>query len=379
MAFELTELQQQIKGVAHDFAVRYLAPKAAEIDRENRFPEETVQELRRLDFMGLAYPEEWGGAGLDSETEALVVEEVTYGCAATGSILTAHYLGMDGIFLRGTDAQKEAYLRPACLGEKLAAFCLTEPDAGSDVASGSTTAVRDGDHYVLNGTKHFISQAAQADFLVAYVMTDRSRGSRGMSAFIVEQGTPGLRIGPGDDKLGIRAARTYRVVFDDCRVPAENLLGAEGEGFKIAMQVIDRGRIGIAAMGVGLAQAALDAAVGYARQRVVFGAPIAQHQGIQWMIAEMATDVEVARAITLRAARAKDRGGRISREAAIAKLFASEACRRVVHKALQIHGGMGYMKELPLERFYRDQRILEIFEGTSEVQKMVIARAVLEP
>jgi len=377
MAYELSPLQQQVRDLARDFARRYLAPKAAEIDRQSRFPKETIQELGRLQFMGLAYPEEWGGAGLDSVSEALVVEEVSYACAATASILTAHYLGIDGIFLHGSPAQKEGYLAPACRGEKLAAFCLTEPDAGSDVASGSASAVRDGDGWVLNGTKHFISNAADADFLVAYVMTDRSRGSRGMSAFIVDQGAPGLRIAPPDLKLGIRAASTHRVVFDNCRVPGDHLVGAEGSGFKIAMQVLDRGRIGIAAMGVGIAQAALDAAVGYAKSRQVFGAPLADHQGIAWMIAEMAADVEVARLVALNAAEARDRGVRISKEAAVAKLFTSEAAHRVVHKALQIHGGLGYMQDLPLERYYRDQRILEIFEGTSQVQKMVIARAVL--
>ncbi|MCL6577291.1 acyl-CoA dehydrogenase family protein [Kyrpidia sp.] len=356
--------------------MEYLAPKASEIDEQNRFPVETVRELAKLGFMGIAYPEEWGGAGADSLTEAIVVEEISYGCAATGSILTAHYLGLDGIFLYGNDEQKNTWLTPACDGRKLAAFCLTEPGAGSDVASVLTTAVLDGDEYVINGTKHFITNAAYADFLVVYAMTDRSQRNRGLSAFIVDKGTPGLSFGSGDNKMGIRAARTYEVIFDNCRVPKANRIGKEGEGFKIAMQVIDRGRIGVAAMAVGLSQAALDAAVAYAKQRVVFGHPIAEYQGIQWMIAEMAADVVTARAITYEAAELRDSGLRISKEAAIAKLFASEAAYRVVHKAVQIHGGSGYMKEYPVERFYRDQRILELFEGTSQVQKMVIARHV---
>ncbi len=377
MNFTYTEEQLGFKSAVHDYAVEVLAPRAVEIDQTNEFPVETVKELAQYDLMGIAYPEELGGVGADGVCEAIAVEEVTYGCAATGSILTGHYLGFDALYLRGTDEQKRKYLTPALKGEMLAAFCLTEPDSGSDAGASRTTAVKDGDYYVLNGSKHFITSAAYADFLTVFAMTDRSKKTRGMTAFVVEKNTPGMTIGAGDDKMGIRAARTYEVVFENCRVPAENLIGDENAGFKLAMQVIDRGRIGIAAMGVGLAQAALDAAVKYAKERVVFSNTLSHYQGIQWMLAEMATDVEAARWLTYYAADLKEKGQPFSKEAAMAKLFAAEASQRVVHKALQIHGGYGYMKEYPIERMYRDQRILEIFEGTSQIQKMVISNHLL--
>jgi len=376
--FNFTEEQQDLRKMVREFSREVLAPRAAEIDEKNEFPLDNIKKLAEIDMMGIAYPEEYGGAGADSISEAIAVEEITYGCAATGSILTAHYLGYDGIYLFGTEEQKQKYLVPACRGEKLAAFCLTEPDAGTDAGSSRATAVLDKDEYVLNGVKHFITNGAYADFMLVFAMTDRSKGNRGLSAFIVEKGTPGLIYGSGDDKMGIRGARTHEIIFENCRVTKENLVGQEGQGFKIAMTVVDRGRVGIAAMAIGLAQAALDAATSYAKERVVFGQPIANYQGIQWMLAEMATDLEAARWLTYYAASLKDTGARISKEVAMAKLFASEVCQRVVHKAVQIHGGYGYMKEYPVERFYRDQRILEIFEGTSQVQKMVISGHLLK-
>ena len=378
MDFKLTEEQADLKEILHKYAKDVLAPRAVEIDENNRFPKETIKELAEQDLMGIAYPEEFGGAGADSICEAIAVEEIAYGCAATASILTGHYLGYDALFLAGNEEQKEKYLKPACSGKKLAGFCLTEPNSGSDAASSSTTATLDGDYYVLNGTKHFITNAADADFLVAFAMTDKSKRTHGMTAFLIEKGMEGFKIGAGDDKMGIRGARTWEVIFDHCRVPVKNVIGEVNHGFKLAMQVIDRGRAGIAAMSVGVAQAALDMAVSYAKERIVFGSSLSKFQGIQWMLAEMEADVQAARYLTYYAASLKDSGRRFSKEAACAKLFASEAAHRVVDKALQIHGGYGYMKEYPIERLYRDQRILQIFEGTSQIQKIVIAGNLLK-
>ncbi|WP_026572761.1 acyl-CoA dehydrogenase family protein [Bacillus sp. UNC438CL73TsuS30] len=379
MNFELTDEQKSIRAMVRDFSREVILPKAAELDEQNRFPTEHISKLAELGLLGIAYPEKDGGVGADSIAEAIAVEEITYACAATGSILTAHYLGIDGLFLAANQEQRENFLVPGCTGEKLFAFGLTEPNGGTDVGSMKTNARLDSDEYVLNGTKHFITNGAEADIIVVYAKTDTAAGTKGISAFIVEKGTPGLSYGAGDDKMGIRGARTHEVIFENCRIPKENLVGKEGEGFKIAMSVVDRGRIGVAAMAVGLSQAALDAAVSYSKERIAFNKPIAQYQGLQWMLAEMAADVEVARLYTYYAASLKDKEGyRISKEASIAKLMASEASQRVVHKAVQIHGGFGYMKEYPVERMYRDQRILEIFEGTSQVQKMVIASHLLK-
>ncbi|MED3561187.1 acyl-CoA dehydrogenase family protein [Bacillus xiapuensis] len=379
MNFELTDEQKSIRAMVRDFSREVILPKAAELDEQNRFPTEHIGKLAELGLLGIAYPEKDGGVGADSIAEAIAVEEITYACAATGSILTAHYLGIDGLFLAANQEQRENFLVPGCTGEKLFAFGLTEPNGGTDVGSMKTNARLEGDEYVLNGTKHFITNGAEADIIVVYAKTDTAAGTKGISAFIVEKGTPGLSYGAGDDKMGIRGARTHEVIFENCRIPKENLVGKEGEGFKIAMSVVDRGRIGIAAMAVGLSQAALDAAVAYSKERIAFNKPIAQYQGLQWMLAEMEADVEMARLYTYYAASLKDKEGyRISKEAAIAKLMASEASHRVVHKAVQIHGGFGYMKEYPVERMYRDQRILEIFEGTSQVQKMVIASHLLK-
>lgn len=378
MNFAYTEEQVSVRNMVRDYAKDVLAPRAKELDEKNEFPIEHVKTMGELGLLGIAYPEEYGGVGADSVTEVIAVEEITHGCAATGSILTAHYLGIDGLFLAGTAEQKKKFLFPGCTGEKLFAFGLTEPIGGTDVGSMKTTAVREGDEYVLNGMKHFITNGRYADFIVVYAKTDTSKGNKGISAFIVENGVEGLSFGAEDDKMGIRGARTDELIFENCRIPKENLIGNEGDGFKLAMQVVDRGRIGIAAMAVGLSQAALDAAVQYAKERPAFGKPIAEYQGLQWMMAEMKAELEVSRMYTYYAASLKDRGGRISEEAAIAKLITSEASQRIVHKAVQIHGGYGYMKEFPVERFYRDQRILEIFEGTSQIQKIVIASHLLK-
>lgn len=379
MNFNLTDEQISIREMVREFTKEVIEPKAAEIDENNRFPSEHIPKMAELGLLGIAYPEEDGGVGADSISEAIAVEEITYGCAATGSILTAHYLGIDSLYLAANKEQREKYLVPGCRGEKLFAFCLTEPSGGTDVGSMRTTAKLEGDHYVLNGSKIFITNAGYADTLVVYAKTDATKGNRGISAFIVEKDTPGLSFGAGDDKMGIRGARTNEVVFENCVIPKENLVGEEGDGFKIAMQVVDRGRIGIAAMAIGLSQAALDEAVKYSKEREAFGKSISEYQGLQWMIAEMETELQVGRLYTYFAASLKDKPGyRLSKEASIAKLFTTEASNRIVHKAVQIHGGYGYMKEYKVERLYRDQRILEIFEGTSQVQKMVISNHVLK-
>lgn len=379
MNFNLTDEQISIREMVREFTKEVIEPKAAEIDENNRFPSEHIPKMAELGLLGIAYPEEDGGVGADSISEAIAVEEITYGCAATGSILTAHYLGIDSLYLAANKEQREKYLVPGCRGEKLFAFCLTEPSGGTDVGSMRTTAKLEGDHYVLNGSKIFITNAGYADTLVVYAKTDATKGNRGISAFIVEKDTPGLSFGAGDDKMGIRGARTNEVVFENCVIPKENLVGEEGDGFKIAMQVVDRGRIGIAAMAIGLSQAALDEAVKYSKEREAFGKSISEYQGLQWMLAEMETELQVGRLYTYFAASLKDKPGyRLSKEASIAKLFTTEASNRIVHKAVQIHGGYGYMKEYKVERLYRDQRILEIFEGTSQVQKMVISNHVLK-
>lgn len=377
MDFNYTEDQREIRNMVRKFAMGVLAPKAAAIDESNEFPMDNVKELAKMDLMGIAYPEEHGGGGADPISEAIAVEEVSAACMSTASIMTAHYLGFDALYLRGTEEQKEKWLYPAYTGKKLAAFCLTEPDAGSDMTATRTTAVLEGDEYVINGVKHFTTNGAYSDFMTVFVMTDRSQKARGMSCFVVEKDTPGLEYGSGDNKMGIRGARTHEIVFRDCHVSQENLVGNLGEGYKLALQVIDRGRVGIAAMGVGVAQRALDLAIKYVKEREVFGCKLEEFQGIRWMLAEMATDVEAARMLTYQAADLKESGKRFSKEAAIAKLFASEASHRVVTNALQIHGGYGYMKEYEIERLYRDQRILELFEGTSQVQKIVIAGQLL--
>lgn len=379
MNFDLTDEQQSIRDMVKSFTKDVIEPKAEEIDKENRFPTEHISKMGELGLLGIAYPEEDGGVGADAISEAIAVEEITYGCAATGSILTAHYLGIDGLYLASDKEQRQKYLVPGCQGEKLFAFCLTEPNGGTDVGSMKTSAKLERENYILNGSKVFITNAAHADILVVYAKTDASKGTRGISAFIVEKDIPGLSFGVGDDKMGIRGAKTDEVFFENVTIPKENLVGNEGDGFKLAMTVVDRGRIGIAAMAIGLSQAALDESVNYSKEREAFGNTISQFQGLQWMMAEMESDLSAARLYTYFAASLKDKEGyRLSKEASIAKLFTSEASNRIVNKAVQIHGGYGYMREYKVERLYRDQRILEIFEGTSQVQKIVISSYLLK-
>jgi butyryl-CoA dehydrogenase len=378
MDFELTDEQQLVRNTVRDFVKSELAPLAAEIDRDHRFPEEVIRKMARLNLMGMPYPEEVGGAGTDYVSYRIALEEVSRGCASTGTIMTAHTtLATWPVFTFGTQAQKDKYLADMASGRRLGAFALTEPAAGTDAGAGTCTAVLKGDSYVLNGSKMFISNAPYAEVYIVFAKTDPERGTMGMSAFIVEKDTPGFSVGEAERKLGIRGSTTSPLFFTNCHVPTDALLGREGHGFKIAMKTLDRGRIGIAAQAVGIAQAALDASIAYAKERVQFGKPIAAFQAIQWMIADMATEIDAARLLTYRAASCEDHGRPCSTEGAVAKLFASETATRVAGKAIQIHGGYGYTEGYPVERNWRDAKITEIYDGTSEAQRMIIARSCL--
>ncbi|MBE3587720.1 MAG: acyl-CoA dehydrogenase [Thermoanaerobacteraceae bacterium] len=379
MDFRLTEEQELLRSTVREFAQTQLEPIAADLDETGRYPAEIIQQMARLDWLGIPYPEEYGGAGADYLSYVIAVEEISRSCASTGIILSAHTsLACAPIYQHGSEEQKRKFLVPLCQGEKLGAFCLTEPGAGTDAAAATTAAVLDGDEYVLNGSKIFITNGPVADIFVVFAMTDKSKGHRGMSAFIVPRETPGLKVGTHENKMGIRASQTSEITLRNCRVPKENLLGQEGKGFKIAMQTLDGGRIGVAAQALGIAQAALDESVKYSRERVQFGRPICANQAIQWMIADMATDVEAARFLVYHAAWCKDQGLPYTREAAMAKLFAAETAMRHTVKAVQIHGGYGYIKGYKVERLMRDAKITEIYEGTSEVQRMVISANVLK-
>jgi butyryl-CoA dehydrogenase len=379
MDFELTDDQELIRNTVREFAAVEVAPIAAEIDREHRFPEELLPKMADLNLLGMPYPEELGGAGADYVSYVIALEELAKACATTSLIVSAHTsLGTWPIFKFGTQAQKDRYLRDLTTGRRLAAFALTEPAAGTDIAAGTATAELKGDEYVLSGSKVFITNGGYADVFIVMAKTDPSQGARGISAFIVEKGAPGFSVGEGERKLGIRASSNPPLYFTDCRVPKDALLGGEGNGFKVAMQTLDGGRIGIGAQALGIAQGALDASIAYAKERVQFGKPIASLQAIQWMIAEMATEIDAARLLVYRAASCEDNGRPYSTEAAMAKLFASETATRVAGKAIQIHGGYGYTESYPVERAYRDSKVTEIYEGTSEVQRMVIARSCLQ-
>ena len=378
MNLNLTEEQKLVQQTAREFAEKNIKPIAAELDQTGRYPAEVISKMAELGFMGIAFPEAYGGAGMDYLSYALVVEEISRACGSTGVILSAHSsLACDPIAANGTDEQKKKFLTPMAAGRKIGCYGLTEPSAGSDVSSLKTTAVLEKDEWVLNGTKLFITNGGQAEVAVVFAITDKSKGPKGISAFIVEKGTPGFSVGKIEKKLGINASSTTELVFENCRIPKENLLGKEGAGFKIALQTLDGGRIGIAAQAIGIARAALEESIKYSKERVQFGKPIASLQAIQWMLADMATEIDAARLLTHRAAWCKDQGQRYSSQAAMAKLFASETATRVTHKGIQIHGGYGYSKEYPLERFYRDARITEIYEGTSEIQRLVIAANLL--
>ncbi len=378
MQLDLTEEQRLLRDTCRDFADKELRPNAKRWDREHRYPEEAVKKAFELGLAGVAVPAEWGGAGMDNVAYALAIEEISRGCASVGVTLSVNNsLYCDPVLRYGTAEQKERWLGPFARGDKLGCFGLTEPQAGSDAAEQRTTAVRKGNKYVVNGTKNWITNGPVADAIVLFTMTDLSQGAKGITAFVVDTGTPGFLRQKPDEKLGICASPSCTIFFENMEVPASQRLGAEGEGFKIAMSSLDGGRIGIAAQAIGIARAAFEEAREYAKVRKTFDVPIAQHQAIQFMLADMATELEAARLLTLRAASLKDRGARYTRESSMAKLFASEAANRVADKAVQIHGGMGYSKELDVERHFRDARITEIYEGTSEIQRLVISNALL--
>jgi butyryl-CoA dehydrogenase len=378
MDFNLTEEHQLIRSSVREFCQKYVEPLAEITDSEAKFPADTVKKLAEQDWLGIPYPQEYGGAGSDYLSYTIVVEELSRACATTGFTLECHTsLACYPLFKFGTEEQKQKYLVPLCKGEILGSFALTEPGAGTDAGAASTTAVPDGDQWVLNGSKIFISNAPVAGVIIVFAMTDRSKGTKGISAFIVPGGAPGLVIGKHLNKMGIRGSLTAEVFLKDCRIPRENLLGGEGQGFKIAMMTLDGGRIGIAAQALGISQAALDESIRYSKERIQFGKPIATLQAIQWMIANMATEVEASRFLTYHAAWCYDQGLPYSKEAAMAKLFASETAARQTNRAVQIHGGIGFIKGHKVERLFRDAKITEIYEGTSEVMRMVIAGNLL--
>lgn len=379
MDFRLSREQELVRQTMRDFAQNEVKPLAAEIDATERFPMETVRKMAQAGMMGIPVPVALGGAGGDNLSYIIAVEELSKVCGTTGVILSAHTSLCEGpIQAFGTEAQKQKYLGPLSRGEKIGAFGLTEPNAGTDAAGQQTVAVPDGDHYVLNGSKIFITNGGVADVFIIFAMTDRSQGTKGISAFIVEKGYKGFSIGKIEEKMGIRGSSTAELIFEDCIVPKENLLGAEGKGFGIAMKTLDGGRIGIAAQALGIAQGALDEAVKYTKERKQFGKPISGFQGPQWMMADMATRIEAARFLVYRAAANKDSGLPYSAEAAMAKLFAAETAMEVTTKAVQLFGGYGYTRDYPVERMMRDAKITEIYEGTSEVQRMVISANLLK-
>jgi len=378
MIFDLTDEQKMIQDMARDFAAKEVAPKAAEIDKNHRYPAELVAKMAELGLMGMMVPEDQGGAGMDTVSYVIALEEISAACASTGVIMSVNNsLVCDPLQRNCTPEQVEKFLKPLASGQKLGCFGLTEPNAGSDAAGQKTTAALDGDSWVLNGSKNFITNGNEADTAIVFAMTDKEQGTRGISAFIVEKGTPGFSVGKLEDKLGICGSSTAELVFQDCRIPKDNLLGKVGEGFKIAMVTLDGGRIGIASQALGIARAALTAAKQHALDRVQFGKPIARLQAIQWMIADMATRLDSARLLAYRAAYLKDKKVRFSREAAMAKLAASEAAMWISTKAIQVLGGYGYTKEYPVERNFRDAKITEIYEGTSEIMRLVIAMSEL--
>lgn len=379
MRFDLTEEHKMIQEMARNFAQKEVAPKAAQLDENKEFPTEHIKKMARLGLMGMMVPPEWGGSGLDTVSYVIALEEISAACASTGvtmSVNNSLYCGPVEKF--GNDEQKKKYLVPFASGQKLGAYCLSEPGTGSDAANQQTVAVKKDGKYILNGTKNFITNGAHADAMVVFAMTDKAKAYKGISAFIVEKGFKGFSVGKVEKKLGIRASSTCSIVLDNCEAPAENLLGKEGEGFKIAMDTLDAGRIGIATQAVGISRAALEAAVKYSKEREAFGQPISNFQAVQWMLADMSVQTDASRFLTYYAAWLKDQKKPFAKEAAQAKLFASETSNFVTNKAVQIHGGFGYCQDYPVERFLRDARITEIYEGTSEIQRLVIARSLLK-
>ena len=379
MNLELTEEQKLLEKSVREFAEAEVKPLAKELDETGRFPRDSFRKAAELGLTGIAIPENYGGAAMDHICYAIVIEEISRACASTGVILSVQnslYCGPIDCF--GTEEQKKKFLVPFARGEKIGCYALTEPQAGSNAAALATKAVRRGDQYIVNGTKAWITNGGAADAAIVYVNTQPEKGEKGITALIIEKGAPGFSVGKEEKKLGIHATACTELVFTDCEVPVENRIGNEGEGYKIALSTLDGGRIGIAAQATGIAQGAFEAALDYSQQRQAFGHPISDFQAIQFMLADMATEIDAARLLTRRAAWKQDSGVRFSMEASIAKLFASEMATRVTHKAIQIHGGYGYSREYPVERAYRDARITEIYEGTSEIQRLVIASWVLK-
>ena len=373
----LTPEQEMIRDAMRDFSRRRLAPFAAEWDRTNHFPKAALAELAGLGAFGVVVPEEWGGAGLDTISLAIALEEIAAGDGATSTIVSVNNSVVCGPILNyGTVAQKEKFLKPLAAGQWLGCFCLSEPHTGSDAAAITTRAVRDGDCYVLNGVKQFITSGKNADIAIVFAVTGKSAGKKGISAFIVPTVTPGYRVARVEEKMGQHASDTVQIAFEDCRIPAGNLLGNEGDGYRIALSNLEGGRIGIAAQAVGMARAALEAALQYAKERVAFGKPIIEHQAVNFRLADMATKIEVARQMVWHAASLRDAKRPCLKEASMAKLFASEMAEQVCSDAIQIHGGYGYVADFPVERIYRDVRVTQIYEGASDIQRLVIGRAI---
>ncbi|UMZ74614.1 acyl-CoA dehydrogenase [Natranaerofaba carboxydovora] len=380
MDFNLTDEQRMMQKLVKDFADKEVAPGAAERDEKEEFDRGLFDQMAEIGLTGIPWPEQYGGAEADYISYAIAVEEISRVCASTGVLLSAHIsLAGSPIYYFGSEDQKQKYLKPMAEGEKLGAFGLTEPAAGSDVANMKTTAVKDGDEYILNGTKIFITNGEVADTYVVFAATDKEKAHKGISAFIVEKGTPGFSFGKEEEKLGIRSSKTTELVFEDCRVPAENLLGNEGDGFKIAMKTLDNGRTGIAAQALGIAQGAFEAARDYSKEREQFGRPISKFQAISFMLSDMATNIEAARLLTYQAAyKATNDDPLFPKYSAMAKLYASETAMDVTTNAVQVLGGYGYTREYPVERMMRDAKITEIYEGTSEVHRLVISRYITQ-
>ena len=373
----LTQEQEMIRDSMRAFAQERLAPFAAEWDKNHSFPAEALKELGELGAMGMVVPEEWDGAGMDYMSLVLTLEEIAAGDGATSTIVSVQNSLACGITMKyGTDAQKEEWLKPLARGEKLGCFCLTEPHTGSDAAAITTRADRDGDHFVLNGVKQFITTGKHAHMAIVFAVTDKAAGKKGISCFLVPTDTPGFIVGRTEDKMGQHASDTVQIIFENCRVPASALLGKEGEGYKIALSNLEAGRIGIAAQSIGMARAAFEAAVRYAKERVTFGQPIIEHQAVNFRLADMNTLLDAARLMVWRAAQLKDAGKPCLKEASMAKMFASEAAEKIASDAIQIHGGVGYTSDFPVERIYRDVRISQIYEGANDIQRLVIGRTI---
>ena len=375
----LTQEQEMVRDAMREFAQERLAPFAGEWDRHHTFPADALKELGALGAMGVVVPEEWDGAGMDYMSLVLMLEEIAAGDGATSTIVSVQNSLACGITMKyGSDAQKEQYLKPLARGDMLGCFCLTEPHTGSDASAITTRATRDGDHFVLNGVKQFITTGKYAQVAIVFAVTDKDAGKKGISCFLVPTDTPGYIVARLEEKMGQHASDTAQILFENCRIPASYMLGKEGEGYKIALSNLEAGRIGIASQAVGMARAALEAAITYAKERVTFGVPLTGHQAVSFRLADMATQVDAARLMVWRAAMLKDAGKPCLKEASMAKMFASEMAEKVCSDAIQIHGGYGYVSDFPVERIYRDVRVCQIYEGANDIQRLVIGRAIVE-